>query len=193
MKNPDFYWLSVVCIKCTFCTVQTNAGFKTARFCSNAPAGPKCVILSLGKPFSGHLFTGRRLSARQHGSQCCSQVPIICGINATNGKITRIPNIPHPETLAALARRHREGDLDEAGFQRVAQGFQGDWQAWAVVQVQERLAGSMAIKHGIRGFDAVHLAAALVVRDAVPTLAFTSFDGRLNQAATREGLTVLLP
>jgi uncharacterized protein len=61
------------------------------------------------------------------------------------------------------------------------------------VQVQERLAGRMAIKHGIRGFDAVHLAAALVVRDAVPTLAFTSFDGRLNQAATREGLTVLMP
>jgi uncharacterized protein len=101
--------------------------------------------------------------------------------------------VAYPETLAALARRHREGDLDEAGFQRVVQGFQRDWEAWAVVQVQERLAGRMAIKHGIRGFDAVHLAAVLVVRDAVPTLAFTSFDGRLNQAATREGLTVLMP
>lgn len=65
--------------------------------------------------------------------------------------------------------------------------------AFAAVRVQESLAGQLAMKHVIRGFDAVHLAAALVVRDAVPTLAFTSFDGRLNLAATQEGLTVLMP
>ena len=60
------------------------------------------------------------------------------------------------------------------------------------MQVQESLAGQMAMKHVIRGFDAVHLAVALVIHDAVPTLAFTSFDGRLNQAAIQEGLTVLM-
>ena len=49
------------------------------------------------------------------------------------------------------------------------------------------------MKHVMRGFDAVYLAAALVVRDTIPTLAFTSFDGRLDQAATQEGLTVLMP
>jgi predicted nucleic acid-binding protein len=101
--------------------------------------------------------------------------------------------VAYPETLSAFARRHRDRDLDDAGFHRVVQGFQRDWEAFAVVQVQESLAGQMAMKHVIRGFDAVHLAAALVIRDSVPTLAFTSFDGRLNQAATQEGLTVLVP
>ena len=101
--------------------------------------------------------------------------------------------VAYPEALSAFARRHREGDLDDAGFHQVVQGFQRDWEAFAVVQVQESLAGQLAMKHVIRGFDAVHLAAALVIRDALPTLAFTSFDGRLNQAATQEGLTVLVP
>jgi predicted nucleic acid-binding protein len=100
--------------------------------------------------------------------------------------------VAYPEALSAFARRHREQDLDDAGFHQVVQGFQRDWEAFAVVQVQENLAGQLAMKHVIRGFDAVHLAAALVIRDAVPTLAFTSFDGRLNQAATQEGLTVLM-
>jgi hypothetical protein len=59
--------------------------------------------------------------------------------------------------------------------------------------VQKSLAGQLAMKHVMRGFDAVYLAAALVVRDTIPTLAFTSFDGRLDQAATQEGLTVLMP
>jgi predicted nucleic acid-binding protein len=101
--------------------------------------------------------------------------------------------VAYPEALSAFARRHREQDLDDAGFQQVVQGFQRDWEAFAVVQVQDNLAGQLAMKHVIRGFDAVHLAAALVIRDAVPSLAFTSFDGRLNQAATQEGLTVLMP
>ena len=79
---------------------------------------------------------------------------------------------------------------DSNGSSRDSSGI---GEAFAVVQVQENLAGQMAMKHVIRGFDAVHLAAALVIRDAVPALTFTSFDGRLNQAATQEGLTVLVP
>jgi len=101
--------------------------------------------------------------------------------------------VAYPEALSAFARRHREQDLDDDGFHQIVQGFQRDWEAFAVVQVQEKLAGQLAMKHVIRGFDAVHLASALVIRDAVPTLAFTSFDGRLNQAATQEGLTVRMP
>ena len=101
--------------------------------------------------------------------------------------------VAYPETLSAFARRRRAGDLDEDGFQQVVDGFQRDWNGFVVVEVQPILAGQMAIRHVLRGFDAVHLAAALSVREVVPTLALTSFDNRLNQAANEEGLTVLMP
>ena len=59
--------------------------------------------------------------------------------------------------------------------------------------MQEVLAGQLAMTHALRGFDAVHLAAALTVHSVAPTLTFTSCDQRLNQAATQEGLTVRVP
>ncbi len=101
--------------------------------------------------------------------------------------------VAYPEALSAFARRHRDHDLDDNGFYRVVEGFQRDWSGLIVVEVQQALAGRMAMRHVIRGFDAVHLAAALSVYDMVPTLEFTSFDDRLNQAAAQEGLTVLMP
>ncbi|MFO7573056.1 MAG: type II toxin-antitoxin system VapC family toxin [Gaiellaceae bacterium] len=48
-------------------------------------------------------------------------------------------------------------------------------------------AGELAERHGLRGYDAVHLASALEI-DAEDTLLVTS-DGRLTQAAHSLGLT----
>ncbi len=106
---------------------------------------------------------------------------------------TLIPScVAYPETLSAFTRRHRDGELEDDGLSRVVQGFQRDWDGFTVVRVQEVLAGQLAMTHALRGFDAVHLAAALTVHSVAPTLAFTSFDQRLNQAATQEGLMVLV-
>ena len=57
-----------------------------------------------------------------------------------------------------------------------------------------RYAADLAKRHALRGFDAVHLSAALrlATRDQL-TLAFSSFDDRLNQAARAEGLAVMKP
>ncbi len=101
--------------------------------------------------------------------------------------------VAYPETLSAFTRRHRDGDVDDAGLRRVVQGFQRDWDGLTVVRVQEVLAGQLAMTYALRGFDAVHLAAALTVHRVAPTLTCTSFDQRLNQAATQEGLAVLVP
>ncbi len=51
------------------------------------------------------------------------------------------------------------------------------------------------MRHVLRGFDAVHLAAAVTLRDAVGDdgVAFSSFDAELNRAAVAEGLIVLEP
>jgi len=51
-----------------------------------------------------------------------------------------------------------------------------------------RRAGALAERHGLRGYDAVQLAAALDLRAADAPVEFLSFDSRLNRAARRERL-----
>ena len=53
----------------------------------------------------------------------------------------------------------------------------------------------LAEKHGLRGYDAVHLAAAVMlqivrVEMELPPMAFVSADDDLNAAAQEEGLSV---
>jgi predicted nucleic acid-binding protein len=132
------------------------------------------------------LASGTQCARRHHGLTRS-------GAGLKSGLFCLSPCVAYPEALSAFARRYRDSDLDEDGFHQVVERFQRDWDGFAVVEVQERLAGQMTIRHVLRGFDAVHLAAALSPRHAVPTLTFTSFDNRLNQAAAQEGLTVLMP
>lgn len=102
-------------------------------------------------------------------------------------------SVAYPEALSAFARRHRARELDDDGFSRVVESFEWDWNAFNAVNVQELLAGQLALAHPLRGFDAVHLAAAVTMSQRVSELAFTSFDTDLNQAAEAEGLSVLVP
>lgn len=51
-----------------------------------------------------------------------------------------------------------------------------------------RSAASIGSRHGLRTLDAVHVASALVLRDAAPTL--VSWDDHQRRAAAREGLPV---
>lgn len=112
---------------------------------------------------------------------------------AQEAEILATSRVAYPETLAALARRWREGDLDEDGFQRVTTAFKTQWLAFAILDLNETAAGELAIMHALRGFDAIHLAAALDLRrEAEGTfVAFTAFDGRLAQAARAEGLQIM--
>jgi predicted nucleic acid-binding protein len=101
--------------------------------------------------------------------------------------------VAYPETLAALAQRWRAGDLDDTGFQQTTDTFKAQWPAFASLDLNETAAGELAITHALRGFDAIHLAAALeLCREAADALVgFTAFDRRLIQAAKAEGLQVL--
>jgi len=56
-----------------------------------------------------------------------------------------------------------------------------------------RSAGRYAERHALRGFDAMHLAAATQLRGAGETVEFGCFDGALNRAARREKLSPLAP
>jgi uncharacterized protein len=97
------------------------------------------------------------------------------------------------ELAAAVARRHREGDLSDTDAERVRTAMLDDWEQLIVVEVNEHRAAELAFRQSLRGFDAIHLAAALEIREAlddVPTR-FSCFDARLNRAAAGESFEVL--
>lgn len=103
--------------------------------------------------------------------------------------------VAFPEASAAFARKRREGGMGPRDLERVLVALDRDWGDYAVLEVRERAAGAQAVKHGLRGFDAVHLAAALELKTgaAATSIAFCAFDERLLAAATAEGLELLRP
>ena len=101
--------------------------------------------------------------------------------------------VTYPEAVAALARRHRLGDLSDASLRRASSALERQWPTVAAVELHEALAAELALRHALRGPDAIQLAAALTVADAagMALVAFSTFDRQLSQAAQAEGLRVL--
>lgn len=100
--------------------------------------------------------------------------------------------VAYPEAVAALCRRHRAGDLARQAYAATVGALRRDWGRLAVVDFDEFDAGRLAAKHGLRGYDAVHLSSAMLLASAPagPDIAFVSFDVALNRAASRERLHV---
>ena len=99
------------------------------------------------------------------------------------------------ELAAAIARRQREGSLTDDEARRVLSASKEDWAHFVVVHLDEHKAAGLACHHELRGFDAIHLAAALQVRDALRDIpvGFSCFDHRLSKAASDEEFDVLGP
>lgn len=100
--------------------------------------------------------------------------------------------VAYPEALSAFSRRMRKGDLAEKDYHALVRNFMDEWQLYAALDFDELEAGRLVTTHGLRGFDAVHLAAAKILQNSGNhiSLAFSSFDSLLNKAAAAEGLVV---
>jgi predicted nucleic acid-binding protein len=97
----------------------------------------------------------------------------------------------YPEGRAALAQAERLGRLSHRQLREAVAEFDDRWSQLDLVEVDERLAfraGALAEAHGLRGYDAVHLAAADRIRDA--DLVVVAGDGALLNAASAEGMTI---
>jgi uncharacterized protein len=96
------------------------------------------------------------------------------------------------EVRAAFAAAERDGRLATEDWKTVVTRFISDWESISRIEVDAALierAAELAEGFGLRGFDALHLAAADRVKSAVGTeLRFVSFDTRLNRAAKLLGL-----
>ena len=106
------------------------------------------------------------------------------------------------EMIAALFRKANTGQISRHDADLFAHDFRLDWQQqYQIIEVTvnvSELAMKLAEKQGLRGYDAVHLAAALVVQDMrqtmnLPALTFVSAVQEQNQAAANEGLFVENP
>jgi len=99
------------------------------------------------------------------------------------------------ETRAALARRRHRGDVSPAHHRHALDDLTSDWDRLVHIEVNERLvnrAAGLAEAHRLRGYDAIHLASALVFAERlVENTLFGSWDDALDGAAVREGLPTL--
>lgn len=99
--------------------------------------------------------------------------------------------ITYAETCSAVARRTAQATAgDAAKARRELDAF---WPELHLIDVDEplaRRAADLAIRHRLRGMDAVHLAAALEVRGA-GDLRLASWDRELRAAARQEGIDLL--
>jgi predicted nucleic acid-binding protein len=106
------------------------------------------------------------------------------------------------EVVAAITRRARGGTLAPPDAAAAITRFRADldvlYQAVDVAPAPVEEAMALAELHGLRGYDAVHLSAALRINRerlflGLPALTLVSADAELNAAAAAEGLAVENP
>ena len=138
------------------------------------------------------------------------------GSAALNAKLNETSLLPagvfisvvgYAEILATLARRLRENPRLKRQTELLRKEFREDWMFG--LTVVELAAGvllfipSLVDKYPLKGSDAIHLASALWLRDALRlgrqfgavnrSLMLVSADKQLNRAASAEGLQVFDP
>jgi predicted nucleic acid-binding protein len=97
--------------------------------------------------------------------------------------------IAYPEAHAALARRHREGALTTREFNTVAEDFRDTWHRFLAVGLSTPVytrAGTLAVSHGLRGMDGIHLASCVELFQNDDRVEFLSHDLKLTRAAAKE-------
>lgn len=98
--------------------------------------------------------------------------------------------IVYPETRAALAQARRLGRVTAQQLRSVVDDLERRCEQMDMFDVDDALArraGDLAEQHSLRGYDAVHLAAAHRVNDA--ELVVVAGDRSLLAAAIADGLT----
>jgi uncharacterized protein len=104
-------------------------------------------------------------------------------------------SLAYVEARAAFARKRRERGVSARDYRDLVQDFDQDWEKYLIVDVSDalvKLAARLAEKHALRGYDAVHLAAAVMLRkEGDRPVSFSCFDARLSRAARRERLKIV--
>jgi hypothetical protein len=98
------------------------------------------------------------------------------------------------EISSAVHRRQREGALTLAQKRRAMDALRADLPRLEVVELSPKVVAavhSLLDRHPLRAADALQLASAIVLRDALDTeIELVTYDQRLHAAAQAEGFQV---
>ncbi|MBI2555912.1 MAG: type II toxin-antitoxin system VapC family toxin [Planctomycetes bacterium] len=101
----------------------------------------------------------------------------------------------YAEARSAFARKQKEDGFSVTMLRKIVGDFNKDWESYFVIEITDgliRFAGDIAEKHLLRGFDSIHLASAINLKNKIRSdVYFSSNDAKLNLAAEKEGIIVL--
>ncbi|NET38173.1 MAG: type II toxin-antitoxin system VapC family toxin [Cyanothece sp. SIO1E1] len=106
------------------------------------------------------------------------------------------------EIIAAITRRSHGGSISSEDSKTTCNQFKNDLQTeYKIIEITGNIVNSamaLAEAHGLRGYDAVQLAAGRAINilcaiNNLPSITFVSADNELNEAATSEGLIIENP
>ncbi len=117
-------------------------------------------------------------------------------VRAYKGRAQEIATnvVAYTETYSAFRRAFRvEKRITKEGFKEAIHKFENDWRGggYTLVRVSDFIletARDLILKHGLRGFDGIHLASALFLKMNGDEIWFGAFDSKLTEAAEKEGL-----
>jgi predicted nucleic acid-binding protein len=105
--------------------------------------------------------------------------------------------VSYAEVHAALARKYRERGLTPTELRTSSEAFEGEWRAYDQIAVDAATLVAvrrLVRRHTLRGFDAIHLAAAVWLQSELAApVEFWVADERLETAARRERLQAVNP
>jgi predicted nucleic acid-binding protein len=101
-------------------------------------------------------------------------------------------SVAYAESLASIYRKKREAKFGKHRLGNILEAFRRDWNSFIRVEVTDdlnQLIDKTVSRYPLRGFDAIHLASALIVHETIPEeFLFACYDKRLLQAAKMAGL-----
>ena len=104
--------------------------------------------------------------------------------------------ITRAETASGLTRLQRRGIIPQDNYQAALEQFRLDWAWYQRIPINEELiarADFLACQHSLRGYDAVHLASALVWQETLMVpVTLATYEQELAEAGKKSGLSVLL-
>lgn len=110
---------------------------------------------------------------------------------AKKSKVLATSIVAYAEARAAVKRGLAEEIIYEAEYRLCMSNFKKDWKNYLIVNIDKSLiflAGDLAEKYNLRGFDSIHLASAVVLREKLNIdILFLCWDKKLEEAAIMEG------
>jgi predicted nucleic acid-binding protein len=105
--------------------------------------------------------------------------------------------VAYAEVHAAFARKRRDGGISAAQLRAAGDAFESEWTAYDQILIDRATSAHvrrLVLRHALRGFDAIHLSAALWLQEQLgEPVEFWVSDERLITAAGKEHLTVIDP